>query len=72
MNSEAIPLFFVMNPKASSMYPPSQPCSLLVLSQSTISCSESEISLPVESLLIPSVAAIAENAQQLPVVLGQR
>lgn len=64
-------MFFVMNSKASSMDPPSQPWSLLVLSQSTISCSDSEISLLVESLLMPSVAAIAENAQQLPVVLGQ-
>nr|GMD10842.1 hypothetical protein Iba_chr06eCG10130 [Ipomoea batatas] len=38
-------------------------------SQSTSSCSDSEIRLPVESFVIPSMAATAENAQQHPIAV---
>ncbi|KAK9132251.1 hypothetical protein Scep_011779 [Stephania cephalantha] len=46
---------------ASSIRPPSQPWSTPLVSQSTSSCSDKEISLPVLSLRMPSVAATAEN-----------
>ena len=55
-----------MNLKASSMSPPSQPWSWPWTSQSTNSCSDSEINFPVFSFTMPSVAATAENAQQQP------
>lgn len=60
-----MPPFLRMNWKALSMRPPLQPASY-VLSQSTNSCSDSEISSPVTILFIPSTAAMVENAQQLP------
>nr|GMC67155.1 senescence-specific cysteine protease SAG39-like [Ipomoea batatas] len=56
-----------MKVNASSIRPPSQPWSVPFTSQSTSSCSDSEIRLPVESLVIPSMAATAENAQQHPI-----
>jgi hypothetical protein len=57
----------MMNSKASSIRPPLQPWSSPLVSQSTSSCSERDINFPVESWVIPSVAATAENAQQQPI-----
>jgi len=56
----------MMNLKASSIRPPSQPWSTPFVSQSTSSCSDKETNFPVLNLVIPSVAATAENAQQHP------
>jgi hypothetical protein len=58
-----------MNWNAPSISPPSQPWSLPSTSQSTSSCSDSEMSLPVLSLTMPSIAATAENAQQQPALV---
>jgi len=57
--------------KALSIKPPSQPWSTPLVSQSTNSCSDKEINSPVVSLVIPSVAATAENAQQQPTVFDK-
>ena len=51
------------------MQPPSQPMLLPKMSQSTSSCSEREIDLLVWSLVIPSMAATTENAQQPPIYI---
>ncbi|KAH7665837.1 hypothetical protein IHE45_13G058800, partial [Dioscorea alata] len=55
-----------MNLKAPFGQPPLHPWSSLRTSQSTTSCSEKDIKLPVLSFVTLSMAATAENAQQAP------
>ncbi|KAH7665836.1 hypothetical protein IHE45_13G058800 [Dioscorea alata] len=58
-----------MNLKAPFGQPPLHPWSSLRTSQSTTSCSEKDIKLPVLSFVTLSMAATAENAQQQPIYI---
>ena len=49
------------------MRPPLHPW-LYTLSQSTNSCSDRDVRLPVTIWFIPSTAPTVENAQQLPLI----